>query len=114
MCKPKPATGKGYTSGESCITQILINDIKDRLNLDTGAFCTGVGKYHLQGILPGWKNHLLPIEGVQFSRSSNNMYLLGLLDTNCVFPHPERSLRIKTEIVVMENCTSQHIILVSQ
>ncbi|MBW0555940.1 hypothetical protein O181_095655 [Austropuccinia psidii MF-1] len=39
------------------------------------------------------------------------MYPLGILDTNLVFPHPEGSLRMKTEIVVMDNCTSQHIIL---
>ncbi|MBW0525028.1 hypothetical protein O181_064743 [Austropuccinia psidii MF-1] len=39
------------------------------------------------------------------------MYPLGRLDTNLLFPHTAGSLRIKTEIVVMENCTSQHIIL---
>ncbi|MBW0553619.1 hypothetical protein O181_093334 [Austropuccinia psidii MF-1] len=111
MCKTKPARGKGYTSGASCITSILINDIQDKVNLDTGAFCTCVGKYYLQRILPGWKNYLLPIEGVQFGSASNNMYPLGILDTNLVFPHPEGSIIMKTEIVVMDNCTSQHIIL---
>ncbi|MBW0579756.1 hypothetical protein O181_119471, partial [Austropuccinia psidii MF-1] len=39
------------------------------------------------------------------------MYPLGILDTNIVSPHPEGSVRLKIEIVVMENCTSQHIIL---
>ncbi|MBW0520960.1 hypothetical protein O181_060675 [Austropuccinia psidii MF-1] len=56
-------------------------------------------------------NHLLPIEGVQSSSASNNMYPLGILDTNIVFPHPPGSVRMKTEIVIMDNCTSQHIIL---
>ncbi|MBW0560005.1 hypothetical protein O181_099720 [Austropuccinia psidii MF-1] len=111
MCKTKPARGKGYTAGASCITSVLMNDIEAKVNLDTGAFCTCVGKDYLQTILPGWKNHLLPIEGVQFSSASNNMYPLGILDTNLVFPHPAGSIRMKTEIVVMDNCTSQHIIL---
>ncbi|MBW0539177.1 hypothetical protein O181_078892 [Austropuccinia psidii MF-1] len=111
MSKTKPARAKGYTAGASCITSILMNDIEAKVNLDTGAFCTCVGKDYLQVILPGWKNHLLPIEGVQFSSSSNNMYPLGILDTNIVFPHPAGSIRMKTEIVVMDNCTSQHIIL---
>ncbi|MBW0499410.1 hypothetical protein O181_039125 [Austropuccinia psidii MF-1] len=111
ICKTKPAGGKGYTAGASCITSILINNIEVKVNLDTGAFCTCVGKDYLQAILPGWKNHLLPIEGVQFSSSSNNMYPLGILDTNLVFPHPAGSVRIKTEILVMDSCTSQHIIL---
>ncbi|MBW0535687.1 hypothetical protein O181_075402 [Austropuccinia psidii MF-1] len=88
-----------------------MNDIESKVNLDAGAFCTCVGKYYLQAILPGWKSHLLPIEGVQFSSASNNMYPLGILDTNLVFPHPAGSVRMETEIVVMDNCTSQHIIL---
>ncbi|MBW0553745.1 hypothetical protein O181_093460, partial [Austropuccinia psidii MF-1] len=78
--------------------------------LDTGAFCTCVGKVYLQDILPGGKNHLLPIEGVKFSSSSNRMYPLGILDTNLVFLHPAGSVRMKAEIVVMDNCKSQHII----
>ncbi|MBW0540640.1 hypothetical protein O181_080355 [Austropuccinia psidii MF-1] len=61
MCKTKPARGKGYTAGASCITSILMNDIEAKVNVDTGAFCTSVGKDYLQAILPGWKSHLLPI-----------------------------------------------------
>ncbi|MBW0538805.1 hypothetical protein O181_078520 [Austropuccinia psidii MF-1] len=52
ICKTKPARGNGYTAGASCITSILMNDIETKLNLDTGAFCTCVGKDHLQDILP--------------------------------------------------------------
>ncbi|MBW0543271.1 hypothetical protein O181_082986 [Austropuccinia psidii MF-1] len=88
-----------------------MNDIEAKVNLDTGAVCTCVGKDYLQAILPGWKNNLLPMEGVQFSSASNNMYPLGILDTNLVFTHPEGSIIMKAEIVVMDNCTSQHIIL---
>ncbi|MBW0514860.1 hypothetical protein O181_054575 [Austropuccinia psidii MF-1] len=61
MCKTKPARGKGYTAGASCITSILMNDIEAKVNLDTRAFCTYVGKDYIKAILPGWKNHLLPI-----------------------------------------------------
>ncbi|MBW0541581.1 hypothetical protein O181_081296 [Austropuccinia psidii MF-1] len=111
MCKTKPARGRGYTAGASYITSILMNDIEARVNFYTGAFCTFVGKDYLQAILPGWKNHLLPIEGVKLSSSSNNMYPLGILETNHVFPHLEGSVRMKSEIVVMENFTSQHIII---
>ncbi|MBW0565809.1 hypothetical protein O181_105524 [Austropuccinia psidii MF-1] len=96
MCKAKPARGKGYTAGESCVTSVLMNDIEAKVNLDTGAFYTCVGKDYIQAILPEWKNHLLPIEGVQFSSASNNMYPLGILDTNVVFPHPAGSMRMKT------------------
>ncbi|MBW0483439.1 hypothetical protein O181_023154 [Austropuccinia psidii MF-1] len=57
------------------------------------------------------ESNLLPTEGVQFSSASNNMYSLGILDTSIVFQHPAGSVRMKTEIVLMDNCTSQHIIL---
>ncbi|MBW0465889.1 hypothetical protein O181_005604 [Austropuccinia psidii MF-1] len=88
-----------------------MNDIEAKVNLDTGAFCTCVGKDYLQAILPGWKNNLLPIEVVQSSSSNNNMYHLGILDINLVFSHPAGSVRMKNEIVVMDNCTFKHIIL---
>ncbi|MBW0531544.1 hypothetical protein O181_071259 [Austropuccinia psidii MF-1] len=94
-CKTKPARGKGYTAEASCITSILMNYTEARVNLDTGPFCTCLGKHYLQAILPGWKNHLLPIEGVQFSSARNNMYPLGILDTNIVFPNTAGSLRRK-------------------
>ncbi|MBW0543746.1 hypothetical protein O181_083461 [Austropuccinia psidii MF-1] len=111
MCRTKTARGKGYTAGASCITSILTNDIEAKVNLDTVAFCTCVCKDYPQAIIPEWKNHILPIEGVQFSNASNDMYPLGILDTNLVFPHPAGSVRMKTGILVMDNCTSQHIIL---
>ncbi|MBW0579122.1 hypothetical protein O181_118837, partial [Austropuccinia psidii MF-1] len=111
MCKTKPARGKGYTAGASCITSVLMNDSEAKVNLDTGELFTCVGKDYLQFILPEWRNPLLPIESVQLSSASNNTYPLGILDTNLVFPHPEGSIRMKTDILVMENCTSQHIIL---
>ncbi|MBW0568364.1 hypothetical protein O181_108079, partial [Austropuccinia psidii MF-1] len=62
MCKTKPARGKGYTAGESCITSVLMNYIEVKVNSDTGEFCICVGKDYLQVILPEWRNHLLPIE----------------------------------------------------
>ncbi|MBW0466593.1 hypothetical protein O181_006308 [Austropuccinia psidii MF-1] len=111
MCKTKPARGKGYTAGASCITSVLINDVEAKVNLDTGAFCTLIGKEYLKIILPEWKNHLFPIEGVGFSSASRNMYPLGILDTNLVIPHLAGSVRMKKEIVVMENFTYQHVIL---
>ncbi|MBW0564600.1 hypothetical protein O181_104315 [Austropuccinia psidii MF-1] len=61
MFKSKPARGKGYISGASCITSILMNDIEAKVNLDRGEFCTCVGKDYIQAILHEWKNHLLPI-----------------------------------------------------
>ncbi|MBW0469474.1 hypothetical protein O181_009189 [Austropuccinia psidii MF-1] len=111
MCKAKPDRGKGYTSGESCITSMLMNDVEAKVSVDTFALCTFVGRDYLKVILPQSKNHLLPIKGVKFSSATNNMYHSGILDTNLVFPHTAGSMRMKTEIIVMNNCTSQNIII---
>ncbi|MBW0487049.1 hypothetical protein O181_026764 [Austropuccinia psidii MF-1] len=66
MCKTKPARG-------SFITTVFINDAEAKVNLYSGAFHTCIGNDYLQVILHEWKNHLLPIEGVQFNSASNNM-----------------------------------------
>ncbi|MBW0548355.1 hypothetical protein O181_088070 [Austropuccinia psidii MF-1] len=47
MQKPKPARGKGYTAGSSFITNIVINNREAKIHLDSGAFCTCVGKDYL-------------------------------------------------------------------
>ncbi|MBW0463395.1 hypothetical protein O181_003110 [Austropuccinia psidii MF-1] len=52
ICKTKTARGKSYTSGESCITSIMMNYVESKINLDTSAFCTCVGKDYLQIIYP--------------------------------------------------------------
>ncbi|MBW0559759.1 hypothetical protein O181_099474 [Austropuccinia psidii MF-1] len=50
MQKTKPARGKGYTAGSSCITNILINNREAKIHLDSGASCTFVGKDYLAKI----------------------------------------------------------------
>ncbi|MBW0581824.1 hypothetical protein O181_121539, partial [Austropuccinia psidii MF-1] len=39
------------------------------------------------------------------------MHPLGIFEAAIIFPHPTGSIRLKVEIVVMNNCTSQHFIL---
>ncbi|MBW0502685.1 hypothetical protein O181_042400 [Austropuccinia psidii MF-1] len=51
MPKTKPASGKGYTTGSSYITNIVINNREANIHLDSGAFCTYVGKDYLDKIL---------------------------------------------------------------
>ncbi|MBW0524717.1 hypothetical protein O181_064432 [Austropuccinia psidii MF-1] len=111
MCRTKASKSKGNTVGASCITSILMNDVEAKVNWYTGVFGTCVGKDYLQVIIPELKNFLLPKGGVQFSSPSNNIYPLGIFHTNLVFSHPVGSVRMKTEIVVMDNFTSHHIII---
>ncbi|MBW0533080.1 hypothetical protein O181_072795 [Austropuccinia psidii MF-1] len=39
------------------------------------------------------------------------MHPLGVCEAAMIFPHPAGSIRLKVEMVVMNNCTSQHFIL---
>ncbi|MBW0570766.1 hypothetical protein O181_110481 [Austropuccinia psidii MF-1] len=38
---------------------------------------------------------------------------LGIIDLTPIFPHPSKCIRIKVVFVVMDNCTSNHFILVN-
>ncbi|MBW0584202.1 hypothetical protein O181_123917 [Austropuccinia psidii MF-1] len=111
MQKTKPARGKGYTAGSSCITNIAINNTEAKINLDSGAFCTCVGKHYLDKIYTNWQDKIMPIEGIKFSRASQNMHPLGIFGAAMIFPHPSGSITLKVEFVVMDNCTSKHFIL---
>ncbi|MBW0521843.1 hypothetical protein O181_061558 [Austropuccinia psidii MF-1] len=39
------------------------------------------------------------------------MHPLGIFEAEMIFPHPTGSIRLKVEVIVMNNCTSQHFIL---
>ncbi|MBW0558131.1 hypothetical protein O181_097846, partial [Austropuccinia psidii MF-1] len=109
--KAKPARGKGYTAGSSCITNIVTNHREANIHLDSGAFCTCVGKDYLDRIYTNWKDNLMPIEGIKLSSASQNMHPLGIFEAEMIFPHPAGSIRLKVESFVMNNCPSQHLIL---
>ncbi|MBW0538612.1 hypothetical protein O181_078327 [Austropuccinia psidii MF-1] len=109
--KTKPSGGKGYTPGSSCITNIVINNREAKLHLDSGAFCTCVGKDYIERIYTNWKEWLLPIEGIKFRSASQDMHPLGIFEAARIFPHPEGIIRLKVEFAVINNCTSQNFIL---
>ncbi|MBW0549661.1 hypothetical protein O181_089376 [Austropuccinia psidii MF-1] len=92
MQKAKPARGKGYTAGSSCITNILINNREAKIHLDSGAFCTCVGKDYLDKIYTNWQDNLMPTEGIKFSSSSQNMHPLGIFEAEMIFPPPTGSI----------------------
>ncbi|MBW0541372.1 hypothetical protein O181_081087 [Austropuccinia psidii MF-1] len=111
MQKPNHARGKGYTSGSSCITNIVINNTEAKIHLDSGAFCTCVGKDYLDKVYTNWQDKIMLIEGIKFSSASQSMHPLGIFEAAMIFPHPAGSIRLKVEFVVINNCTSKHFIL---
>ncbi|MBW0569401.1 hypothetical protein O181_109116 [Austropuccinia psidii MF-1] len=111
MYRTKPAKGMGYTAGKSSISIVMVDNQEGKVNLDTGAYCTCVGKSYLKTIVPDWQEKLMPIQGVKFSSASESMKPLGIIDLTLIFPHPSQCVRIKVEFVVMDNCTSNHFIL---
>ncbi|MBW0515611.1 hypothetical protein O181_055326 [Austropuccinia psidii MF-1] len=111
LMKTKPNRGKGYTDGNPCITEVVIDKKPTKRLLDPGAFCSCVGKSFLKTCVPNFEDHLLPIDGIKFNSASNPMKSLGIFDTNIIFPHINGNLRITVEFVVMKNCSSAHFIL---
>ncbi|MBW0544493.1 hypothetical protein O181_084208 [Austropuccinia psidii MF-1] len=111
LIKTKPNRGKVYTAGNSCITEVVIDNKPTKPLLDPGAFCSCVGKSFLKTCVPNFEDQLLPIDGMKFNSASNPMEALGIFETNVIFPHINGNLRITVEFVVMENCSSTHFIL---
>ncbi|MBW0545574.1 hypothetical protein O181_085289 [Austropuccinia psidii MF-1] len=85
MQKTKPARGKGYTAGGSCITNIVIKNREAKLHLDSGAFGTCVGKDYLDRIYINWKESLMPIEGIKFRSASQDTHPLGIFEAEMIF-----------------------------
>ncbi|MBW0560825.1 hypothetical protein O181_100540 [Austropuccinia psidii MF-1] len=65
LMKTKPNRGKVYTTGNSCITEVGIDNKPTKLLLDPGAFCSCVGKSFLKTCAPNFEDQLLPIDGVK-------------------------------------------------
>ncbi|MBW0502325.1 hypothetical protein O181_042040 [Austropuccinia psidii MF-1] len=111
LMKTKPNRGKGYTAGNSCITEAVIDNKTIKPLLDPGSFCSCVGKSFLKTCVPNFEYQLLPINGIKFNSASSPMKSLGIFETTIIFPHINGNLTITVEFVVMENCSSTHFIL---
>ncbi|MBW0548211.1 hypothetical protein O181_087926 [Austropuccinia psidii MF-1] len=111
LYRTKPEKGMGYTAGKSSISIVMVENQEAKVNLDTGAYCTCVGKGYLDSIVPDWEGKLIPIQGLKFSSSSESMKPLGIIDLTLIFPHPSQCIRGKVEFVEIDNCTSNHFIL---
>ncbi|MBW0538032.1 hypothetical protein O181_077747, partial [Austropuccinia psidii MF-1] len=66
---------------------------------------------YLDNIYTNWKDKVMPIEGIEFSSSTQNIHPLGIFEAEMIFPHPQGSIKFKVEFVFINNCTSQHFIL---
>ncbi|MBW0556251.1 hypothetical protein O181_095966 [Austropuccinia psidii MF-1] len=110
LMKTKPKRGKGYTTGKSCITEVVIEKQPPKCLLYPGAFCSCVGKSFLNTCVPNFENQVLPIDGIKFNSANNSMKAFGIFETNVIFTHIDGDLRITVEFVVMENFSSTHFI----
>ncbi|MBW0543460.1 hypothetical protein O181_083175 [Austropuccinia psidii MF-1] len=111
LMKTKPNRGKGYTAGNSCMSEVVIDNKPTKRLIDPGASCSCVGKSFLRTYVQNLVDQLLPIDGIKFNSSSNPMKELGIFETNFILPHINGSLRITVEFGIMENCSSTHFIL---
>ncbi|MBW0555423.1 hypothetical protein O181_095138 [Austropuccinia psidii MF-1] len=56
LMKAKPNRGKGYTAGNPCITEVVIDNKPTKRLLDPGAFCSCVGKSLLKTCVPKFED----------------------------------------------------------
>ncbi|MBW0528797.1 hypothetical protein O181_068512 [Austropuccinia psidii MF-1] len=94
LVNTKPSRGKGYTAGNSCITEVVIENKPTKPLLDPGAFFSCVEKSFLKTCAPEFEDQLLPIDGIKVNNQSNQMKALGILETTVIFTHINGNLRI--------------------
>ncbi|MBW0563465.1 hypothetical protein O181_103180 [Austropuccinia psidii MF-1] len=111
LMKTKPNRGEGYTAGNSCITEVVIDKKPTKRLLDPGAFFSCVGKSFIKTCVPNFEGQLLPIDGIKINSASKPMKALGIFETNVIFTHINGNLGVTVEVVVMENCSSTYFIL---
>ncbi|MBW0568764.1 hypothetical protein O181_108479 [Austropuccinia psidii MF-1] len=111
LMRTKPNRGKVYTAGNSCITEVVIDNKPTKLLLDPGAFFSCVEKSFLKNCVPNFEDQLLRIDCIKFNSESNPTREFYIFETTVIFPHINRNLIITVELVVMENCSSTHFIL---
>ncbi|MBW0561590.1 hypothetical protein O181_101305 [Austropuccinia psidii MF-1] len=111
LYRTKPEKEMGYIAGKSIISILMVGNQEGKVCLDTGVYCTCVGKSYLETTVPHWEGKLIPIQGVKFSSSSESLKPLGIIELTFILPHPYQCIRLKVECAVMENCTSNDFIL---
>ncbi|MBW0516674.1 hypothetical protein O181_056389 [Austropuccinia psidii MF-1] len=77
LMKTKPNRGKGYTAGNSCITEMVIDNKPTKLLLDPGNFCSCVVKYLLKACVPNFEDKLLPTDGIKFNSATDIILNIG-------------------------------------
>ncbi|MBW0571845.1 hypothetical protein O181_111560 [Austropuccinia psidii MF-1] len=51
LYRTKTAKGMGHTAGKSSISIFMVEKQEEKVSLDTGAYCTGVGKDYFKTII---------------------------------------------------------------
>ncbi|MBW0543792.1 hypothetical protein O181_083507 [Austropuccinia psidii MF-1] len=93
LYRAKPEKRFGYAAGKSSISIVMAENQEAKVNLDTGAYCTCVGKHYLKTFVPDCEEKLIPIQGVKFSSASESIKPFGIIDLTLILPHPSQCIR---------------------
>ncbi|MBW0510696.1 hypothetical protein O181_050411 [Austropuccinia psidii MF-1] len=97
LIKAKQIRGEGYTAGNSCTAQVVIENKPTKPLLGPGAFRSCIGKYFLKPCVPNFEDQLLPIDGIKFNSACHPMQALVIFETNVIFPQRNGNSRITVE-----------------
>ncbi|MBW0549367.1 hypothetical protein O181_089082 [Austropuccinia psidii MF-1] len=79
--KTKTNRRKGYTAGNFCITEVLIEKKPTKLLFDPGDFCSFFENFFLRNCVPNFEDRLIPIDGIRLKSESNTTKELGIFET---------------------------------
>ncbi|MBW0479200.1 hypothetical protein O181_018915 [Austropuccinia psidii MF-1] len=90
---------------------VCIDNAQYPLIIDSGAHCSIVAKKYLNNHFPNWEKKLLPTKAKCFKSASGKMTSIGKIIKEMIIPHRKGNIRLKPEVVVLDDAHIQGLLL---
>ncbi|MBW0542695.1 hypothetical protein O181_082410 [Austropuccinia psidii MF-1] len=88
-----------------------IHNAQQPLILDSGAHCSIVAREYLESHSPNWEKKLFPTKEKNFKSASGKMTSIGTTIKEIIIPHRKCNIRLKPELLVLEDANIQGFLL---
>ncbi|MBW0473231.1 hypothetical protein O181_012946 [Austropuccinia psidii MF-1] len=106
-----PTKGMAYIHVTATRMTVCIDNSQHPLIIDSGAHCSMVARNYLDHHFPNWEKQLLPTKEKKFKSASGNMGSIGTIIKEIITPHRKDNIRLKAELVVLEDAHIQGFLL---
>ncbi|MBW0587451.1 hypothetical protein O181_127166 [Austropuccinia psidii MF-1] len=106
-----PTKGMAYIHGTATKMTVCIDNAQHPLIIESGAHCSIVAREYLDNHFPHWEKWLLPTKAKNFKSASRNLLCIGTIIKEIIIPHRKVNIRLKPELVVLNDAHIQGFLL---